>query len=192
MKSLNICVDIDGTITDPYYWLDYANDYFNTNLTKNDITDYDIAKVLNVENDDYLRFYEEKKFEMHSNQKLDKNAKSVLDFLYKSNNIYFVTARDKSLELLTNIYLKQHAIPFDDILVLGTHNKVPAAQKLYCDIFIEDSYSNATQLASNGFKVLLIDTNYNRLPLNDNIIRVSDWKEISQVITKLSKKEDVI
>ncbi len=34
MKNLNICIDIDGTITDPYYWLNITNKYFNKNITE--------------------------------------------------------------------------------------------------------------------------------------------------------------
>lgn len=192
MKQLNICIDIDGTITDPYYWLDSINNYFNLNITESDVTDYDIAKVINIKNDEYDKFYDEYKVQLHSTEKLREDVKNVLDALNRFNNIYFVTARDKSLELLTNLYLKYNKIPFDDVLVLGTHNKVSAAQKLNCDIFIEDSYNNAIELASNGFKVLLMDTNYNRLPLKNNIIRVYDWKEIFQVVTKLTKNEEVV
>lgn len=192
MKQLNICIDIDGTITDPYYWLDSINNYFNLNITESDVTDYDIAKVINVKNYEYDKFYDEYKLQLHSTEKLRKDVKSVLDALNRFNNIYFVTARDRSLELLTNLYLKYNKIPFDDVLVLGTHHKVSAAQKLNCDIFIEDSYNNAIELASNGFKVLLMDTNYNRLPLKNNIIRVYDWKEIFQVVTKLTKNEEVV
>lgn len=28
MNNLNICIDIDGTITEPYYWLEISNKYF--------------------------------------------------------------------------------------------------------------------------------------------------------------------
>lgn len=29
MNNLNICIDIDGTITEPYYWLDISNKSFH-------------------------------------------------------------------------------------------------------------------------------------------------------------------
>ena len=192
MKNLNICIDIDGTITDPYYWLYYANKYFNLNISEDDVTDYEIAKVLNIEKEDYNKFYEENKFIIHSRQMLRNDFIDVIERIYAFNNIYFVTARDKSLELLTNLYLKYHKISYDGVWVLGNTNKVPIAQKLNCNIFIEDSYDNAVELSSNGFKVLLIDTNYNRLSLNDNIIRVYNWNEILQIISDLSKEQDVI
>ena len=98
VKNLNICIDIDGTITDPYFWLNIANKYFNKNITI---------------------------------------------------------------------------------------DKVNTAKELKCDIFIEDSYANAMQLSENGFKVLLIDTNYNRKPLNKNIIRVFNWKEIYEIVKEI-------
>jgi len=192
MKKLNICIDIDGTITDPYYWLSYANAYFNSNISESQVTSYDIAKVLNINRSEYLEFYEKFKTKIHSNQELRNDVKVTLDKLYESNNIYFVTARDKSLELLTRVYLKKHELQFNEVFVLGTPNKVPTAMDLNCDIFIEDSYDNAIQLSNSGFKVILIDTNYNRLPLNDNIILVYNWNEIFEIINEISKVKKAI
>lgn len=192
MKNLNICIDIDGTITDPYYWLSYANQYFNLNITENEVTEYSIHKILNIEEKAYLKFYEELKVEIHSKQPLRKDVKEILDILHKYNNLYFVTAREKSLELLTFSYLLNNEIPFDEVFVLGTHNKVPKANELNCNIFIEDSYDNAISLSENGFKVLLLDTNYNRLPLNSNITRVNNWNEILQIINEISIEKEAI
>jgi uncharacterized HAD superfamily protein len=192
MKTLNICIDIDGTITDPYYWLSCANNYFNSNISENQIISYDISKVLNIEQNDYIEFYEKFKFEIHTTQKLRNDVKEILDELHRFNNLYYVTARDKSLELVTFLYLLNNEIPFDEVFLLGTHNKVPKAKDLNCDIFIEDSYDNAIELSNSGFTVILIDTNYNRLPLNPNIIRAYNWFEISKIITEFSKQKEAI
>ena len=192
MKILNICIDIDGTITDPYYWLSYANNYFNSNISESQITSYDISKVLNVDRNDYLEFYEKYKFEIHTKQALRDDVKDALEMLHKFNNLYFVTARDKSLELLTYLYLLDHEIPFDEVFLLGSHNKVPKARDLNCDLFIEDCYDNAMLLSNNGFKVILMDTNYNRFPLNSNIIRASNWDEVLQIIIEISKEKKAV
>ena len=192
MKKLNICIDIDGTITDPYYWLSYANTYFNSNISESQVTSYDIAKVLNINRSEYIEFYEKFKTKIHSNQELRDDVKVILDKLYESNNIYFVTARDKSLELLTLLYLKNHELQFNEVFVLGTSDKVPTAMDLNCDIFIEDSYDNAVQLSNSGFNVILMDTNYNKLPLNDNIIRAYNWNEIFEIINEILKVKKVI
>ena len=192
MKNLNICIDIDGTITDPYYWLGYANNYFNLNIQESQVISYNISKVLNVEESDYLEFYEKFKFEIHTKQILRDKVKAIVNKLYKLNNIYFVTARDKSLELVTFLYLLNNEISFDEVFILGTHNKVPKATELDCDIFIEDSYENALDLSNNGFKVILLDTNYNRLPLNSNITRAYSWNEVLEIITEISKEKEAI
>ncbi len=45
MDNLNICIDIDGTITEPYYWLEISNKYFKKNIKPEDITVYNIEDV---------------------------------------------------------------------------------------------------------------------------------------------------
>lgn len=186
VKNLNICIDIDGTITDPYFWLNMANKYFNKNITVDKVTEYEIDKVMEITREEYYDFYNKSKFEMHNEKvRLRENAREIIEELIKINNIYFVTARDKDLKILTYSYLNKNNIPYDDVFVLGTHYKVNMAKELNCDIFIEDSYANALQLSKNGFKVLLIDTNYNRKPLNKNIIRVFNWNEIYEIIKEI-------
>jgi uncharacterized protein len=185
MKKLNICIDIDGTITDPYYFLSLANKYFEKNITEEQVTEYYICKVYGIEESQYDEFYEKYKWELHSYQKLRDNVKEVLKNLNLQHNIYFVTAREKSLRMLTFGYLRKNDIPFDNLFLLGTHHKVKKAIDLNCDVFIEDSYENAIELSKAGFTVLLLDTNYNRLTLNDNIIRVSNWIEIFFEVKKL-------
>lgn len=186
MKNLNICIDIDGTITDPYFWLGIANEYFNKSITIDEITEYRIDKVMGITRDEYYDFYNKNKFKMHNEEvRLRKNAREIIEELIKTNNIYFVTARDEDLKIITYAYLKKNNVPYDDVFVLGTDYKVDTARKLECDIFIEDCYENAIQLAENGFKVLLIDTNYNRNRINKNIVRVFNWNEIYEIIKEM-------
>lgn len=185
MKNLNICIDIDGTITDAYYWLDITNKYFNKNITEEQVTDYYIHKVMGIERIEYERFYEKNKFEMHINPKIRDDVKSVLKRLSLLHNIYFITAREKDLTMITHLYLRKNGLPYDGLFILGSHYKVDKAREVGCNLFIEDNYDNAIQLSDAGFKVLLIDTNYNRKILNDNIIRVYNWKEIFSIINKL-------
>ena len=185
MKNLNICIDIDGTITDAYYWLNITNKYFNKHITEEEITQYYIHEVMGIKQEEYDEFYEQNKIEIHSQQKLRENVQDSIEKLSIIHNIYFVTARDKSLTMFTHSYLKKNQIPYDDLFVLGSHYKVDKAKELNCDVFIEDNYDNALQLSNAGYKVLLIDANYNRKPLNDNIVRVYSWKEIYSIINKL-------
>lgn len=192
MKKLNICIDIDGTITEPYYWLELLNKAFNKNVTEEEVTQYYIHKVMGVELEDYESFYEKNKFKIHSEQKLREDVLEVLKELSAYHKLFFVTARDSSLEMLTHCYLRNNGVPFNDLFVLGSHYKVDKAKELSCNIFIEDNYENAIELSSHGFEVLLIDTNYNRKPINNKITRVYSWNEIYQFIKKSSLRREVI
>ncbi|MGH4050920.1 MAG: 5' nucleotidase, NT5C type [Clostridium sp.] len=185
MKDLNICIDIDGTITDAYFWLNITNKYFNKNITEQEITQYYIHEVMGIKQEEYDKFYEENKIEIHTHQKIREDAQSVIKRLSSLHSIYFVTARDKSLTMLTYSYLKNNQIPYDDLFVLGSHHKVNKAKELNCNVFVEDNYDNAVELSNAGFMVLLIDTGYNKKPLNDNIVRVYNWEEIYSIINKL-------
>lgn len=192
MKNLNICIDIDGTLTDAYYWLDLSNKYFNTNIKESQVTEYSIPKVLDVKESEYDEFYEKNKIKLHTEEELREDAKIVLKVLSAFHNIYFVTARDKSLTVLTHSYLKKHGIPYDDLFVLGNTYKVDTARELDCSVFIEDSYENAIQLSHEGFKVLLMDTNYNRKPLNENIKRMYNWIEVHAEIDNMLLQSEAV
>jgi uncharacterized HAD superfamily protein len=192
MNALNICIDIDGTLTEPYYWLPMTNHYFNKNVTEEMITEYAIHEVMGIERQEYDKFYQKNKFKMHRDQKLRSDVKPILNTLSTLHNLYFVTARETDLEMLTHVYLRKNSLPYDGLFVLGSCYKVAKARELNCDLFIEDHYDNALQLSNKGFKVLLLDTAYNRKPLNENIIRVNDWKEIFHIINALSQQNKAI
>ncbi|AGY75985.2 MULTISPECIES: 5' nucleotidase, NT5C type [Clostridium] len=189
MKNMNICIDIDGTITDPYYWIESANKYFNKSITADKVTQYELHKIIGITRDEYINFYNKIKFKLHTEETIRKDAVEVTQKLAKLNNIYFVTAREKCLEIITHKYLNKYEIPYDGVYVLGSTHKVDTAKSLNCDIFIEDSYENAIELSKSNFKVLLVDTNYNRLPLNQNITRILNWNEIYTTIKKMLLQE---
>jgi len=180
--KLNICVDIDGTITEPYYWLELANAYFRKNIKPSEVTKYEIHEVLNVPREDYLKFYGLYGNQMHIESEVREDVKQILSKLNRLHNVFYVTAREAKLEKTTTEWFTRHDLPQAQLYLLGTHYKVDKAKELNCNIFIEDRYENAIQLALAGFKVLLIDCNYNRKPLIPGITRVFNWKNIYKVI----------
>lgn len=181
MKRLNLCIDIDGTVTEPYYWLARANRYFGTQVKPEDVIVYDIHKVLGIEEDDYSEFYELYGKLLHKESEARFGASEILQILHQQHNIHFVTARDERMRETSIDWLQRHKIPMDSIYLLGSHYKAEKARELNSDIFIEDSYSNALQLAKAGFDVLLIDCSYNKGPLPQNVTRVKNWYEIARI-----------
>jgi uncharacterized HAD superfamily protein len=189
MKKFNICIDIDGTITDPYYYLEVCNRYFNKNITPQEVTQYNLEKIYGVTAEEFTIFYNLNKLELHKNQRIREDAVEVLNKLRDKHNLYFVSARDSSMEQLTLDYLSMHNISYDSLHLLGSHYKLDKARELSCDIFIEDSYGNADYLAENGFKVLLLDTYYNRQIEKENIIRVNNWYDIYDKMNEITMSE---
>ncbi|NEZ46884.1 hypothetical protein FDF74_06605 [Clostridium niameyense] len=193
MDKLNICIDIDGTVTEPYYWLNIFNKHFKKNIKPSEVTKYNIDEVMGITEEQYNEFYEKHKVRIHTvEEKVRKDAKDVLNILKEYNNIYFVTARDKSLEMLTRCYLENNGINYDELYVLGSHYKVKKAIELKCDIFIEDNPNNALELSEAGFKVILIDTNYNKNIHGYNIIRVYNWREVYNIVKEIYMEDKAI
>lgn len=189
MKGLNLCIDIDGTITEAYDWIPRVNDYFNTNIKPKDVTVYEIHRVLGVDRAAYDLFYALYGESLHQESRIRKGAKKVLSNLYRQHQIHFVTAREERMKNVTYLWFSHHKIPMNSLTLLGSHDKVGTAKDLSCDIFIEDRYENAIQLAESGFEVLLMDCNYNKGPLPSNVTRVTNWFEIENIIENHAEKQ---
>lgn len=181
--KLNICIDIDGTITDSCFILERANKHFKKNITPQDVDRYEIYQVYNIPYDEFKDFYFSIAQELLYEVEPRENAKDALIELDQQHSLHYVTAREDFLEDVTKRWFEKHNLPKGELYILGSHYKVQTAKEVKCDIFIEDRYNNAVELAEAGFKVLLIDCPYNRdqdeLP---GIIKVKNWMEIKEKI----------
>ncbi|MCX7903154.1 MAG: hypothetical protein N2486_01455 [Caloramator sp.] len=191
MRRFNICIDIDGTITDPFYWLDLANYYFDKDVKEDDVKEYEIYKVLNISQEEYNKFYRMYSELIHFRARPREFASEILKDISQKHNIFYVSAREQRLMNITEKWLKKHAFPKGEIYLLGSHNKIQKAKDLKCDIFIEDRYENAVDLANEGFEVLLIDCPYNRKPLKEGIQRVYNWEQIHEMIELIEKEREI-
>lgn len=191
MKSLNLCIDIDGTVTEPYYWLSKANEYFNTNIKPKDVTIYEIPELLGIEVDDYNQFYNSFGKSLHMEAKVRFGAKEVISKLYENHQIHFVTARKNEMLDISLEWLTRHEIPLDSITMVGSNDKVFKAILLASDLFIEDRYDNAIQLSQAGFDVLLIDCTYNQGSLPSNVMRVKSWHQIVKIVENHALQQDM-
>ncbi|NDL67430.1 5' nucleotidase, NT5C type [Anaerotalea alkaliphila] len=183
MDKLQICVDIDGTVTEPFYWLDRANAHFKANLRPEDVVKYEIHELLGVEEEDYMRFYREQGRLLHREARVRLGAREAVSRLHSRHSIHFVTARHPDMEDVSREWLSRHKFPMDSLHHLASHDKVEKARELEADFFIEDSLSNALQLGEAGFQVLLLDCSYNRhAPLPETVLRVGHWFQILRTI----------
>ena len=192
MNRLNLCIDIDGTLTDPYYWLPRANRFFGKNVKDSDVTSYRMHEVLGIAEKEYDDFYNFFGPLLHKEAPVRSGVCDVIGELFKEHYIHIVTAREEKMKYVSLDWLKKHKIPFDTMSLLGTPDKVQKAGDLDSDLFIEDSYDNALQLAGAGFEVLLIDCNYNRGPVPPNVTRVNDWDQIRNMIRRFAQQKQEV
>lgn len=182
MSNLNICIDIDGTITSPYHFLPYLNNMYNKNITEEEcitldwkeLYGEDIEELLNKFHNEYMNAYEE--------AEVVEGAKDIIAELCAENNLYFVTARSVDLTDVTTNWLEQKGFAGIDVHLLGSDYKIEKAKELNCNLFIEDNPWNAVQIAKAGINVILIDANYNKNTEHEKITRVKDWKQIKELI----------
>lgn len=185
-KKLSICIDIDGTMTDPYYFMPYFNHYFKKNLSFEDCTTHRIDKLYKLSREQIEKFYKEVGRKMHLEATLMENVNEVLEELMKEHELHIVTARSKEMEDITLKWIEDNNVPRLPLHSLGSYYKVDVAKELKCDYFIEDNPENSKQLAEAGIHVILIDNNYNKNLNGYNITRVKDWIEIKEFIEKVS------
>lgn len=184
MRGLSICIDIDGTVTEPHYWLRRANEHFGKEARPEEVACYEAHQALGIPEDDYAAFYDAYGEQLHAEAEIREGVQQVLNELFRSHSLHFVTARDERMRDVSLEWLEKHGVPLDSISLLGHPNKVQKARDLQSDLFLEDSLDNAMQLASAGFRVLLVDCSYNQANLPPNVTRVKDWHEIGRIINQ--------
>lgn len=194
----NICIDIDGTMSDPYFFIPYLNKMTGKELTEKEYTSINWNDTYGTEFQDIYVNFDEDYYYIYEEVELLEGAKNVIDKLIESgDNIYFVTARSKVVDHITRKWLEDNGIDSKRVYSLsGNEGKVETAKKLNCDFFIEDDPNNAKNLLDAGFKVVLMDSNYNKNIINEmekekvrnidevkkKLIRISNWEEIGKVL----------
>ena len=184
--ALTICVDIDGTLTKPYAWLEYTAEVYNKTITSEMYQTCYTAKALGIASEEYTNFYlANGKTFYYDLCTMRPYANQVMNLLDQKHRVHIVTSREKQFEDITQQLLTDHKIP-GTLHVLESFDKVTPAKELGCQLFIEDNLEIASALAEAGFPVLLMDCEYNRKPMHQLIRRVSDWEEVESIIHSMT------
>lgn len=187
-RRLNICVDIDGTITEPFYWIQSVNNFFNKNIRPEQVTSYDFNDLCEISHEEFMAYYKKHGEEIHAKAEIREDADVILNQLVMEDNIYYITARMEQMKYVTQTWFDKYNVPYTEVFFLGSHDKLSKAIELDCDIFIEDRYENAIQLSEAGIFVLLIDCEYNRKELNERVKRVYSWQDIYEEIRRYKER----
>ncbi|KAF2421980.1 hypothetical protein ACMXZI_06515 [Bacillus subtilis] len=178
---LRLGIDIDGTITAQDTFVPYLNRSFNLSISLNDMTDYDLTKLLNITQEEFWDWMNQNEAIIYKEALLAQHAKQSLDLLKEEHKLIYITARRTHLTDITYEWFDRQNIHYDHIELVGGHHKVEAVKNHNIDLFFEDHHGNAMMIAKEaGIPVILFNSPYNQLPIDSNIIRVNNWLEAVQ------------
>lgn len=179
---MNICIDIDGTMTIRDYYIPFFNCFFQKNIKFTQMVEYDLKKVYGVNEYQIMDFYQKYGHVMHASAGIQDNVVKTLMKWKQKHDISIVTARTSEMEEVTVNWLTQHGLGEVPLHLLGTSRKTEFAKSLNCDLFIEDHPEEIKRMANAGIQTLLMDNPYNQNIIHTNIIRVNDWYEIEKIV----------
>lgn len=184
-------IDIDGTVTCPSSLVPFLNESFNLNITLDDIKQYDLNPLVNVDEKEFAKWFYETEPTIYSQSPLAFGAKEILAKWELLHELCFISARGDHLLDITKEWFERNKIGFNHIELIGTHDKIGAAKNFEVDIFLEDKHDNAVSIHEEcGIPVLLFNTPYNQDPIPNGVIRVNDWYEADRWVNDwiLTKK----
>ncbi|WP_150284100.1 hypothetical protein [Rummeliibacillus sp. TYF-LIM-RU47] len=184
-KKYSFGIDIDGTVTTPEFLLPHINKAFNRNLLLDDVTQYDLTKVLNIDAQTFYDWYRKEELNMYSNPPVQLEAQRILSKWHNDVMLNFITAREENSREVTDLWFKTNLLPYDLLEIVGNTDKVIAAKKHGVHLFMEDKHDNAVRIHEElKIPVLLFDAPYNRDAIPDGVIRVQNWSEAENWVKK--------
>ncbi len=183
----NIGVDIDGVIVNTaLVYLDYIEKVCGRKFSPEQVTSYFFEDCIEVSPRqaalamekmigdciwDEIPFYE--------------GALESLREMGEKHNLYIVTSRPPKAVTATRKWVRDCSIPAREVIFTDMESKLRPLEKrkIKLDYFIEDRWEFASEIASSGATVFLVDRPWNRdFPVNRGIIRVKGLKDAADHI----------
>ncbi|HEX3010560.1 MAG TPA: hypothetical protein VHQ70_00800 [Syntrophomonadaceae bacterium] len=197
---MNIGIDIDNTITRTSEMImKYANIYGKENNlpTELDLTKYFLEDSLKWSQENIDRFLDNCLIDAYKRVDPKENAAEVIRELHKTNYITLVTSRNQQFQSLTETtlnWLNDNKIEYDKLIMNNTENmhhfsKLSVCMENNVEVMIEDHHDLAYEL-SERIPVLMFDYPYNAHMVADNIIRITNWRQVPTIIARLDHTQN--
>lgn len=185
-KVLTIGIDIDGTVTSPSSIVPLMNESFGRNLRYEDCLEYNLANIYNITDEEFADWLDQYGERLYNEAPVHGIADQILRSWHQEHKLIYISAReDRHREVTLNWFSRYH-IPYDEVDLIGSHDKLASARKWEVNLFLEDRLENALQLSEElEIPIFLFDTPYNQGTLPDLIHRVYTWEEVNDKIKKL-------
>ncbi|MFD2370899.1 hypothetical protein ACFSO0_13270 [Brevibacillus sp. GCM10020057] len=188
-KVLTIGIDIDGTVTSPSSIVPLMNESFGKDLRYEDCYEYNLANVYQITDEEFDRWLDENGERLYDEAPVHGNADHILRSWHSRFKLVYISARESRHRDVTINWFVRYDIPYHEIDLIGSHDKLSAAKRWGVDLFLEDRLENALQL-SEGLQipVFLFDTPYNQGALPPLIHRVATWNEVQEKVQLLQQE----
>ena len=183
---INWTFDLDEIICDfTSTLLRITNEHFNLELTQNDLTEYNLGKVLGVEEKEARYVIDIASQDQHlSAMPVLLDGLTLIKKVKKTGcNVFIVTAREDSMRPATEQWLKKHKVPYDNLYTTNGQVKTAVVEKLKTNFFVEDNLSHAIPAAEIGIKVFCPKYPWNtNKTTHSNIHFINNCSEIFHLI----------
>lgn len=180
--------DIDGVIANfSQPLLETIKRNYGLSLTEKDITRFSLSHVLGITRAEETQLITDI---LQQNVPIYPGSKETLEQLSREgHSIYLLTGRYEPLRGLTQTWLKDEGVPYDELHLLEMGKKYQVNIEGLA-VIVEDSLEEALEWSSRVKTVLLYDHPYNQtLNIKNLTKRVYNWNEIYREIHRLSGYE---
>lgn len=185
--KLNLGFDIDGVIADfSQPLLRTIKKNYGLNLKPSDIYCFELDIVLGISRHEEEQLIVEV---LKGDLPLNFGAKETLERLSREgHNIYLLTSRYGHLRDITESWLKEKGIPYNQLHLLNNGKKY-LANVDPLDLIVEDSLREALGWATKVKTVLIYDQPWNKtLNVKSLTKRVYNWNQIYDEICLMRRK----
>lgn len=189
---MRIGIDIDDTITQTSVnVIQWHNQKYGTSLTYEGVFTQQFRHIFEVDDEETSK----RIIEWHESEHIKKlefleGAKEAIIELSKNHELFFITGRNPLYAAHTTNWIETHFpnlsgrihYAFNPYRGDGGKTKMEICKELEVDFLIEDAEGYAMECVNNDITVLLLDHPWNRHIAHPKIIRVKNWKEITELL----------
>jgi uncharacterized HAD superfamily protein len=193
----NIYVDMDDVLCETCRgFLKLLQSEFNRCVAYEDVKEFDLSKSFSMNFDEIEKFMERAHHPdiLAALIPLPGAIEAIQNWVDSDYKIDIMTGRPPSTRVYTEKWLKRHEVDYNSLNFVDKYGRrefdssfcealtlADLAEKRFC-LAVEDSAATAGFLAENEVApVVLIDRPWNRIVVNDDIRRMTDWQELARV-----------
>lgn len=174
----------------------YHNKYYGTSYEFSHIWTYDMAKFLQLEEEEKNRrvveFYNSAE---HAAGEPVEGALEALEILSKKYVLHIVSARPEHMREFTEAWLGTRDARrfFENVHLTNAYltpdgtiarSKVEVCREIHAAAHLEDALHHAKAVSAAGIPVYLLDKPWNQSKPIPGVTRVRDWNEIVKALTE--------